>query len=238
MHAQFVELGGDLRAYFAVPGGAGPFPGVLLYQEAFGVNDYIQSEVRRLADRGYAAVAPDFFRGETFNEDQFDKIRPKLSSLTRDGLLADVDAAIGFLKSQASVRPGPFGAVGFCMGGRVAVMSALYRPDDVSVAVSWYGGGIAPATPKYFAPLIDDLALLRGELLLIYGADDEGIAPDEHGRIAEALSKGKKNYALRVYPGAGHGFGSRDRASYRPVQAEAAWVQTLATFDRVLRAEA
>jgi carboxymethylenebutenolidase len=211
---------------------------VLLFQEAFGVNDYIQSEVRRLAQHGYAAIAPDLFDGETFSYDQFDKIAPKLKAFTRDDLLAYVDAGIAYLDAQANVRHDRYGAVGFCMGGRLAVLAAIARPQKVAAASSFYGGGIAPDEVRYFPPLLDELDAVQAELLLIYGAEDAGITPAEHGRIAERLSREKKRYELSVYPGAGHGFASRDRESYRPEQAEAAWDQTLALFDRTLRTRA
>jgi len=235
MRAEFVPLGGDLRGYYAVPDGPGPFPGVLLYQEAFGVNDYIQSEVRRLAEHGYAGIAPDLFRGETFNYDEFPKLLPKLQAFTREGLLADADAALAYLDAQPNVRHDRYGAVGFCMGGRVAVMNAIFRPQKIAVASSFYGGGIAPVeAPRWGGTLYDDLPKLKGEVLLVYGADDQGITPEEHARIAETLSKHKKRYTLSVYPGAPHGFASRDRESYRPQQAEDAWAETLALFDRTL----
>ena len=118
-------------------------------------------------------------------------------------------------------------------GGHMAFLAAATRP--LAAAASFYGGGIAPEQPRFFAPLGERLAEVRGALLLVYGADDEGIAPGEHARIAQTLSAHKKRYTLSVYPGAPHGFASRDRESYRPVQAEAAWAQALALFDATLR---
>lgn len=100
---------------------------------------------------------------------------------------------------------------------------------------SFYGGGIAPEQPRFFAPLRDRLAEVRGALLLVYGGDDEGIAPSEHARIVETLSAHKKRHTLSLHPGAPHGFASRDRESYRPVQAEAAWTEALALFGTALR---
>lgn len=234
MPEAFVDLGGGRRGYSAVPDGAGPFPAVLVFQEAFGVNDYVQSEVRRLAQYGYAALAPDLFDGETYGYDEFDKIGPKLKAFTREGLLAYVDAGIAYLDAQTNVRHERCGAVGFCMGGRLAVLAAIARPEKLAAAASFYGGGIAPDEPRYFEPIVHELGAVQAELLLIYGADDAGITPSEHARIAERLSQEKKRYELSVYPGAGHGFASRDRESYRPAQAEAAWEQTLALFARTL----
>ncbi len=232
---QFVPLGGDLRGYYAAPPGAGPFPGVLLFQEAFGINGYIESEVQRLAEHGYAAIAPDLFRGEIYAYSDFaTKVLPKLQAFTREGLLADIDASLGYLEAQANVRHGKYGAVGFCMGGRLAVLTALARPQKIAAAASFYGGGIAPDKPRHSPPLLGELGSVQGELLLIYGADDEGIAPQEHARIVEELSREKKRYTLRVYAGAGHGFASKDRESYRPQQAESGWAETLALFERTL----
>jgi len=231
--AEFVPLQGDARGYYACPSGDGPFPGVVLLQEAFGINDYIQSEVRRLAEHGYAGIAPDLFRGKTFSYDEFDKVAPMLQSLTDDGMIADVEACIAYLDAQTNVKHDRYGAVGFCMGGRLSFLCAV-EIDKVVAASSLYGGGIAPDKPRHFTPLLDRVPDVHAELLMIYGADDDGITPSEHARLAEALSKEKKRYELSVYPGAPHGFASKDRPSYRRDQAEAAWAETLALFDRTL----
>ena len=232
--AEFVPLGGDVRGYFAAPSGTGPFPGVVLFQEAFGINDYIQSEVRRLAAHGYAAIAPDLFRGKTFGYDEFDKVRPMMQALTDEGMLADTSASLDFLDAQPAVARTARGCVGFCMGGRLSFLCAVSLGDRIAAAASFYGGGIAPDEVRFFKPLLDRVPDVHGELLLVYGADDDGITPAEHGRLAEALSREKKRYTLSVYPGAPHGFASVDRASYRKEQAEAAWAETLALFARTL----
>jgi carboxymethylenebutenolidase len=233
--AEFVATGEGKRAYLAVPAGGGPFPGVLLFQEAFGVNDYIQSEARRLAEHGYAAIAPDLFDGDTYTYAELDKVVPRLQSLGSDALLEHALAAAAYFDADAGVRHRRYGCVGFCMGGRLAVLTALALGTKIGAAASFYGGGIAPKEPRMYAPLIGRLRELQSELLLIYGADDQGIAPDEHGRIAETLSREKKRYTISVYAGAPHGFASRDRDSYRPQQAEAAWLETLALLERTLR---
>ncbi len=235
--AEFVPLDAERRGYYAVPAGDGPFPAVLVYQEAFGVNDYVQSEVRRLAEHGYAALAPDLFRGDVYGYGETDRpaMYARLQALTDEGLLADVRAAAAFLDGRPEVARRAYGAVGFCMGGRLAVLSAIALGEKIAAAASFYGGGIAPEQPRFFAPLRERLAEVQGALLLVYGADDEGIAPSEHARIAETLSAHKKRYTLSVHPGAPHGFASRDRESYRPAQAEAAWAEALALFATALR---
>jgi carboxymethylenebutenolidase len=158
-----------------------------------------------------------------------------MSLLTDDGMLEHVDDAIRYLDAQPEVKHGLYGAVGFCMGGRLAFLSAVSRPGKIAAAASFYGGGIAPEKPRFFPPLLDRVPDLGGELLLLYGADDEGITPQEHARLTEELSTHKKRYHISVYPGAGHGFASTDRApAYESNAAEAAWAETFALFDRTL----
>jgi carboxymethylenebutenolidase len=234
--ADFVSTGGGKRAFYAVPDGEGPFPGVLVFQEAFGVNDYIQGEAKRLAAHGYAAVAPDLYDGKTVAYDDQDGAFGMLKGLTDAGMLDHMRAAMRFLDAQPEVRRERKGAVRFCMGGRLAFLIAVSEPDEIAAASSFYGGGIAAEQKRFFDPLLDRVPELRGALLLIYGADDESITPQEHARLAEALSTHKKRYCISVFPGAPHGFASQNRtAVYRPDAAEEAWAETLALFDRRLR---
>jgi carboxymethylenebutenolidase len=234
--AEFVDTGGGKRAYYVVPDGEGPFPGVLVFQEAFGVNDYIQGEARRLAAHGYAAIAPDLYDGKTVAYDDQEGAFARIKALTDDGMLDYTRSAMRFLDAQPDVRREKKGAVGFCMGGRLAFLTAVSEPAQIAAASSFYGGGIAAEQKRFFDPLLDRVPDLGGALLLIYGADDESITPREHARLAEALSTHKKRYCISVFPGAPHGFASRHRtAVYRPDAAEEAWAETFALFDRALR---
>ena len=232
--AEFVDIGAAARGYYAVPIGAGPFPGVLVFQEAFGVNEYVQSEVRRLAEHGYAAIAPDLFDGETFAYSDSERVFARMTSLTDDGMLEKVNAAAAHVDADARVKPGKLGAIGFCMGGRLAFLTAATLGERIAAAASFYGGGIA-GPHRVFKQLLDRVPDVKAELLLVYGAEDTGITPSEHGRLAEALSTHKKAYTLSVYPGAGHGFASRDRVqSYHAPSAERAWELALLLFARTL----
>jgi carboxymethylenebutenolidase len=232
----FVDLNENLRGYLALPPGNGPHPAVLVFQEAFGVNRYVQDECERLARSGYAALAPDFFRGEVFDYNQRETIFAKLKELSDDGLVADVRAAIACLDGRPDVVHDAYGAVGFCMGGRLSVLTAISFGAKIAAAASFYGGGIAPKESRFGWPILAGrLGEIQGALFLIYGADDESISPDEHGRVAEALSKAKKRYTLTVYPHAGHGFASTDRVSYVRDVAESAWARTIALFDVTLK---
>jgi carboxymethylenebutenolidase len=234
--AAFVETPDGKRAYYALPEGGGPFPAVLVFQEAFGVNAYVQSEVRRVAGAGYAAIAPDLFHGETLGYDEMDRVMAKLRELTDEAMLAQVEAALTFLSGQPEIDDEPRGAVGFCMGGRLAVLAAIAFGDTLGAAVSFYGGNIAPDQQRLFVPLAERIGEATAPILMLYGADDTSISPGEIGRVTQALAERKARFAVSVYPDAGHGFASADRVTaYRQAVAESAWDETLAFFERYLQ---
>ena len=229
----FVDLGSGLRGYLALPSGGGPHPAVLLYMEAFGLNDYIQSECDRLAALGYAALAPDFYRGDVFGYDNFQPVMKKIMEIGDAGFLTDIRAAVAFLDAHDAIEHKGYAAVGFCMGGRLAFLTAAEFGTKIAAFASFYGGGIAPTEARMGrAILTDRVPEISAKALMIYGADDESIPADEIGRLTDALAAAKKDATVHVYPGAGHGFASKDRSSYVPAVTEAAWAETTAFFAR------
>ena len=231
----FVEVGAGLRGYLAVPAGPGPRPAVLLYMEAFGLNDYVKSECDRLAALGYVALAPDFYRGEIYTYDEFPRVAKKIQAIGDDGFLADVRASLAFLDAHDAALHDGYGVIGFCMGGRLAFLTAAEFGTKIAAAVSFYGGGIAPTEPRLGRAILTGRAPdVTAKMLLIYGADDGGITPDEIARVTEALAVAKKDATVHVYPGAGHGFASQDRESYVPAVTAAAWAETASFFASAL----
>jgi len=223
LHGAFITYG-ERRAYVALPESPGPHRAVLLYMEAFGVNNYIATECDRLARAGFIAIAPDFYDGRTFAYDDLANVRAMLQGRTDAQWLSYIREAIAWLDARHDVAKAPLGALGFCMGGRLAFLSALEFPQRIGAVVSFYGGGIAPDEPSLGRPpLIGRVDELRAPVMFHYGADDPSITPVEHGRVAQTLSAAKKKFSMHLYPDAGHGFASRDRDSYRGAVAEEAW---------------
>src|SRR5262249_35171300 len=113
---------GPMRLYAAHPDGEAR-AGVVVIQEAFGVNDHIEDVTRRFADAGYLAVAPDLFHragGGTAPYDDFSKVLPLFEGLDGDdAVLRDVDLALDYLHDQG-IDDAHIGVVGFCLGGRVS----------------------------------------------------------------------------------------------------------------------
>jgi len=212
-----------------------PKGGVVVVQEAFGVNDHIVDVAGRFAAAGYLAVVPHVFHRSgdpVLPYDDLSQIMPHSLALTAEGILADVDAALGHL-AAAGIGAAQSGVVGFCMGGTVALAVATRR--DVGAAVTFYGGGLS--TGRFgFDPLIEEAPRLRAPWLGLFGDLDEGIPVDDVERLrAAAASSGQDTEVVR-YADAGHGFHCDQRESYHEPSARAAWSRTITWFDDHLAA--
>lgn len=203
--------------------------GVIVVMEAFGLTAFVRETCQRFARAGYIACAPDLYHGETFAYAERDRAIAKLATLDDATVMNEIAGALDVLEGEGARRNA---IVGFCMGGRLAFLANAIHGDRLRAAVSFYGAGIAPAEPKGARkPLLDRVPLLRAPQLLIYGARDTSIAPDEHARLAQALGECNKRYAIAVYPDAPHAFATFDRDTYRERQAEAAFRTMFAFLD-------
>ena len=157
--------------------------GVVVVQEVFGVSPWVLDVVRRFEAEGYAATAPALYHrlGETAFED-LDAGREAMATLTGEGLLEDVDAAIDAL----GVRRSRVAVVGFCMGGTVALFAGAMR--ELGAAVSFYGGGVTESRWEGVPPLVEVAPGLRTPWLGLYGTRDGGI-PVEHVDALEAAAR-------------------------------------------------
>lgn len=231
LKGETVTLDKNLQGYYVRPQGNGAFPAVMVIMEAFGLNPNIKSVCDRLAGAGYAALAPDFYHGDVYEYTDMQNAIAKLKSLNDDTVMAEVGKGLEFLAAKKEVASDKIGVTGFCMGGRFTFLANATHADKFKAAVAFYGAGIAPQKdPLGRKPLLDRVAAIQAPIMLVYGANDDSIAPDEHARIAEALSKAKKRYILSVFPLAGHGFLSDRRDSYAAAPAQEAWEMTINFF--------
>ncbi|HKN41217.1 MAG TPA: dienelactone hydrolase family protein [Acidimicrobiia bacterium] len=229
---------GPMALYESVPeeGSAGAKGAVIVVQEAFGVNEHMESVADRLAERGYHAVAPHFFHragGGTVPYGDFSKVLPKYEGLTDDGILIDVDAARTHLH-DAGWADASIGIVGFCFGGRVTFLVAARRA--LGAAVGYYGGGIVTARFPQFPALVDETPTLQTPWLGFFGDQDQSIPVDDVETVRTALEKAPVDHDVVRYAEAGHGF-NRDVSpdAYRPGAAADAWRRMLDWFGTHLK---
>jgi len=219
-----VADGNRMAAYTARPDEPGPHPGLLLFQEAFGVNHHIRSVCDRFAAEGYVVIAPEMFHrtappGFEGSYADFPAMMPHIQAMTTEAAEMDIKAAHDWLRSHAKVRANQISSVGFCLGGRLSFLANSVVPLLRS-AVSFYGGRIAP-------DLLDRASRQQGPLLFLWGGLDKHIPPEQRKAVTDALSSAQKNYVNVEFSAANHGFFCDERASYEPRSAREAWALTL-----------
>ncbi len=208
---------GSMGAYLARPTAAAKYPAVVVVMEAFGLNDHIKDVAKRIAAEGYVALAPDIYYREkdaVVRYDQLPEAIRLMMSLKDDLIVKDMAAAISYLQGHGSVRGDRIGVTGFCMGGRIAFLTACRNPA-VKAAAPFYGGGIGG--------LLGSAGDLKCPALLFFGDQDAFIPNEEIDKIKTTLAQLKKQAEVKVYPGAPHGFFCNERDSYRPADAKDAW---------------
>ena len=224
---QYPSDGMTMHAYVAVPQGGGRFPGVIVVQEWWGVNEHLQDVARRYAMEGYVAIAPDLYTrlGHKVTTDP-NEAGQLMNSLSQEDGLKDLNATVAFLKTRNEVDVNRIGVTGFCMGGGYALMLPCVN-SDIKAAVSYYGPVPNPDTP---------LQNLASPVLYIFGEDDGWITKSDVERLRTALQKYKKSGEIKTYPGCPHAFFNDTRPDvYKAEEAGDAWTRTLAFFSQHLK---
>jgi len=216
----------DLHCFLPDAPPSGRVAAVIVLQEAFGVNPHIKRLCRRVASAGFAAFSPELFHrtgnGLEFGYDEFPRIKPFMGALTNGQIADDLRAAHRHVAGRTDVDAARVATWGFCMGGWASVLAACELP--IAAAVSFYGGGLVHPRPGIgFTPLIDRLGSIRCPLLLVYGAKDAGIPPEDVAAVQARLASLGKDHEVEVYPNGGHGFFCEDRSAYDRASAEASW---------------
>ena len=231
-----VDDGSTMEGYLTQPEGNGRHPAVVVIQEIWGVNSHIQAVTDRLPSQGYVGLAPAMFHRQGSMiaglHEELQTAVGWMQQCTDAGILADVNAAVNYLKGQSSVN-GKIGIVGFCFGGRVAYLAAC-NVSDLSASVVFYGGNIGVALGDGQTPL-EQTASINCPVLGLFGEEDANPTPDFVNEIDAEMTRQGKAHEFHQYAGAGHGFYCEARGSYRPEAAQDAWDKAMAWFDQNLK---
>lgn len=216
-------VGESFDAYCAVPGGAGP--GVILFQEIFGINDNMRGLAERLADVGYVTLVPDMFwrverRFERQGESGMGEAFAVLQKFDFGAAAGDIQAAHAHLLAMPECL-GRMAVMGFCLGGALAFAAATSSrvegrgPD---AAVCYYGSAINK--------MLDQVGHLECPTLFHYGDKDPYIPPEKIAEVERAVG-GRPGIEIYHYD-AGHAFSNWDAPSmYDDVAAATAWSRSL-----------
>lgn len=232
---------GDVQvdAYLAQPSTPGTYPGIIVIQEVFGVNDHIKDVTRRLAKEGYIAIAPAIYQRQApgfavgYTAEDLEEGRKYKEQTKASELLNDIQTAINYLKSLPQCQGNGFGCIGFCFGGHVAYLAATL--PDIQATASFYGAGIATQTPGGGEPTITRTKDIQGTIYAFFGTADPLIPLDQVDQIEAELKKHNIPHRIFRYDGADHGFFCDQRASYQPRAAQDAWERVKGLFQETLK---
>ncbi len=228
---------GECPSYlFSPTEGDGPWPAVIVYMDAGGIRPTLVDMGQRLADAGYVVLLPDIFYRygpygpfvpkEVFAGDFRAVLGPLMATTDHLKAAQDTGALLAYLDTRSEVAGTRLGAVGFCMGGGMAIAAAGTWPDRFAAVASFHGGRLAiddPASPHLFAPR------LQAEIYIAAAENDGSYPPDMAARFEAALNEAGVRYRAETYPAA-HGWMKPDFPVYDHDQAERGWAEMLDLF--------
>ena len=220
-----VNLGGDMSAVRALPRAKGKRPAVIILHERYGIDQHTKDLTVKLAQSGFVGLAPDLFH--RFSGDRAAVLRgAQRVDLTDDGALADLSAAVDFLKSSRNVDAARIGIIGVCQTGRQPVLLAAKRNDIAGAVVlygaiggrEWLGNELRPT------PIEELVAQVTCPVLGIFGEADHIISVDDVVRFRNCFEKAKKSCHIRLCRDAPHGWlNDTMPGRYRKEAAQDAW---------------
>jgi carboxymethylenebutenolidase len=223
--------------FLARPMAPGRHPAILVIPGIFGVTEYMRESAAQLAQNGFAALDVNLFARtpEAGGLTAIDQLRPIVDRMPDAQILGDLQAGIDYLKRQAFVRGGGVGVVGFCMGGKYALLLTA-RSGDVRAAVPFYGPVTQPAaTPARPAAPADLVKAIRVPVQGHYGRLDTGIPVADVERLERELREQGTTAQFFIYDQAGHAFHDYSRAMvYNAPAARLAWSRTIEFFKKHL----
>jgi carboxymethylenebutenolidase len=206
------------------PAGKGPFPGIIVIHEWWGLNDWVKDQATKLSDLGYVTLAIDLYRGKVATAP--DEAHELMRGLPEDRAKRDLHAAFDFLASQPNVKKDRIGSIGWCMGGGYSLDVALQEPTLRAVVINY--GHLATDT--------DALKAINASTLGLFGGQDRGITPDDVQKFTKTMKQLGKQIDVTIYPDAGHGFENPvNKDGYRPDDAADAWKRTVKFFAATLK---
>jgi carboxymethylenebutenolidase len=218
---EFQANGHRTSGYLALP--ERPGPGLLVLQEWWGLVDHIKELADRFAAAGFVALAPDLYHGERATSP--DAAGKMLMALDIERAGADLKGAAEYLRARPEVQPKRVGALGFCMGGQLALYAGSAHPEAIDAVVDFYG-----VHPKVTV----DPSRLRAPVLAHFGKLDKSV-PEADARALMVRLRAEGTQVEDHYYDSGHAFFNDTRPQvYDAASASLAWDRTLDFLRRTL----
>lgn len=222
---------GKMPAVLVTPTNPERKPAVLLLMEAFGLTSHIRDVAVRMAREGYVVLAPDlYYRELPHNKFGYGEVEQAMAMMWRldfsKPMEDDLRAALAYLKSLR-INPNRIGVTGFCLGGGLSFFAACKLSNDIAAAASFYG--------RVLDEWIEAAEDITVPTYLFFGGQDPFIPSERVQQIQARFQELGKDYRLKVYPTADHGFFCNERSSYSPLAAADAWQELQRFFAQHLQ---
>ena len=211
---------GKMPAFVCIPAESSPKPAVMVLMEAFGLTKHIKDVTTRIANEGYLAIAPDLYYRELpynkFGYDEVESAKSMMYSLDfRKTLSEDIKATLNYLKSRIDICSGNIGVIGFCFGGSMTFYTATRFSSEIAVAAPFYG-----VVLDEWLEAVKDITI---PVYLFFGSADSFIPKERVKQIDYRFQELNKDYKLKIYDNADHGFFCHERSCYNSLAAEDSW---------------
>jgi carboxymethylenebutenolidase len=233
---------GTCPAALSIPVGESPWPGVIMFPDAGGMRDTMRQMGERLSDLGYVVLVPDFYyrngpyepvdmRTAFANKESAEKIMGMMQGYTPDQVVRDAGVFVDYLDALPEKGTGGVGTTGYCMGGRLSLLTAANLGERIAAAASFHGGNLAkaddPDSPHQKANNIRAAVYVAGAI------EDQSFTDEQKDLLERSLTEAGVVHTIETYQ-AHHGFAVPDNPSYDPDAAERHWKATEQFFGSVL----
>jgi carboxymethylenebutenolidase len=233
---------GTCPAALSIPEGQGPWPAVIMFPDAGGMRDTIRQMGDRLSGLGYVVLVPDFYyrngpyetvdmRTAFQHKETAERIMGMMRGYTADLAVRDAKAFVDYLDTVPEKKLGGVGTTGYCMGGRLSLITAANLRGAIAASASFHGGNIAkeddPDSPHHKAADIKATVYVAGAI------EDQSFPDEQKDVLEKALTEAGVVHTIETYQ-AHHGFAVPDNPSYDEAAAERHWQATEKIFGSVL----
>ena len=232
---------GNCPAYLLLPPGTGPWPAVIFYGDAGGMRPAMVEMARQLADTGFIVLLPDLYYRygayvplvprEVFAGDVMATLGPMMATIDTEKAGRDAGAFLACLDARHDTAGAQVGAVGFCMGGGLAIAVAGTHPERFAAVASFHGGNLATDAQDSPHRL---LSRVSAEIYVASAEADESYPPAMAERLVTAMAEAGTRYRTEEYAGASHGWMVPDFPTHNPEAAARGWSALGNLFRRTL----
>ncbi|MEY9894187.1 carboxymethylenebutenolidase [Catenulispora sp. MAP5-51] len=235
---------GQADAFAAFPDDGERHPGVLFYMDIFGIRPELERKARELAEHGYYVLVPNvFYRDgaaplvelpefvtQEVRQEAVAQLMPLVQAQTPERVLRDAAAYLEFLTSRPEVAPGPVAAMGYCMGGGLALRTAAAHADQVAAVAAFHPGKLVSDAPDSVHRAV--VPAITADVHIGHAETD--MRPEAVSELNQVLDASGVRYTSEIYPGTVHGFTMSDTSAFDAAGLARHWERLLALLDGAL----